>query len=97
MHLVYDIDLETSCDRRILHLLLDIPDILNTVVGCRIYLNYIYGSACCYGFAGLAFIAGTAVMLRSVRTVDCSCKYFGSRGFACPSCTTKEIGMTYPV
>ena len=94
MYLIYYIYLIFSLCRRILHLLLYISYIVNTVISRGIYLKYVYGTALKDMGAGCTFVAG--ITLRRTLTVYRSRKYLCNRGLSCSSCTTKEIGMAYP-
>ena len=60
MHLVDDKDPVFSGGRRVLHLLLDISDVVDAVIRCRIDLLHVHGALREYGPAGCADTAGVA-------------------------------------
>ncbi len=94
MHLIDDIDPVFPLRRRILNLLSDIADIFNAVVGSRINLHYVHGSARKNRTAGCALIAGTAVY--GMLTVDCTGIDLCNTGLSRTSCSAEQIGMADP-
>ena len=61
MHLIDDVDPVCSLSRRILNLLTNLTDVLNTIVRCRINFHHIHGTSRCNGLAGRAFVAWASV------------------------------------
>ena len=95
MHLVNDINLITPFCRRILYLINDIPDIADTIVGCRINLDHIHRGLAVDLLTHCTLVAWTSIHRRL--TVDCLCHDLCNRGLTGTSCTAKQIGMTDPV
>ena len=97
VHLVDYVYLKPPRYRRIFHLVADIADVVNAVIGCRVDLEHIHRAPGIDRPADFAFIAGIASELGCMRTVYRAGKDLGRRCLAGSPCTTKEIGMTYPV
>ena len=95
MHLVDDIDFISALCRTVCHLLTDLPDIVNTVIGGRIDLDHIHGRAGRYGPACLTFPAGASV--HRVLTVHRLRKYLRHGRLACSPCPAEKICMSDPV
>ena len=95
MNLVYDINLIFPCRRRIGNLFHNLSDIVHTIIGCSINLDYIHGCSCGNGLTGLTFSARTSI--HRVLTVHRLGKDLGNSGLTCSSCSTEQVGMTDPV
>ena len=91
MNLVNNINLVFSLCRRIGNLIHNFPDIVHTVVGGRINLDYVHARPCANSPADSAFPAGAAVCRGFA--VHCFCKNFGNGSLTRTSCAAKQIGM----
>jgi 1,2-phenylacetyl-CoA epoxidase PaaB subunit len=87
MNLVNDVDFVFSLGRAVFHFLTDLTNVIHTIVGCRIDLNYIHGIARCDCFAGRTFPTGTAI--HRMFAVDRLCKNLGDRRLTGSSGSTK--------
>jgi len=92
--LVYDIDLFSGSGRGIYDLVPYGAYIVDTVVGGSVYLKYIHTVAGQYLQAYFAFVARFSVM--RLQAVDCTGKYMGHCGLACPPGTAEKISMGDP-
>ena len=70
---------------------MNLTDIVNTVVGCRINLDHIHGSLLIDRTAHSTFIAGTAI--DRMFAIHCLGKNLGNGSLTGSSCTAKQIGM----
>ena len=92
MDLINDVDFIFPLCRGIGHFLPDLTDMVHTIVGRRIYLNDIHGTAGCNGFAGSTFPAGTAVLW--LLTINRFGKDLRNRRLAGSSGAAEQIGMS---
>ena len=92
MHLVDDIDFIPALCRTVRHLLTDLSDIIDTVVGGRVDLDHIHGRAGRYGPARLTFPAGASV--HRMLTVHRFGKYLCHCRLAGSPCPAEQIGMS---
>ena len=92
MHLVDDVNLIFSLCRGVGHLIHNFPDVVHTVVGCRVDFNHVHAGARCDGAAASALPTGRAV--HRMLTVDGFRKNFRYGCLSCPSCSAEQIGVT---
>ena len=92
MHLVNNVNLVFPFRRGIGHLVTDLPDIINAVIGRSVNLYHIHGGAGVDGAAGSTFIARISV--HRMLTVHRSCKNFGDTGLSRSSCPAEQVGVT---
>ena len=92
MHLINDIHLILSLCRTVYYLFPDLTNVIYTIVGSCINLNYVHGSSGRNRFAHLAFPTRTSVYW--VLAVYCFGKYFCHCRLTGSSCSTKKIGMS---
>ena len=91
MHLVHDIHPLTNLGRGIDRIVPQIPDVVHAVIGCGIDFQHIHTGPGINGPAGLALIAGVAVI--RVQTVDRLCQNFGAAGLARAPGACKKVSM----
>ena len=70
-----------------------IPDVIHTIVGCRIDFQDIHTGAVINGLTGAAAIAGIAIV--RVEAVYRLGQNLGAGGFACTPGAGKQIGMAH--
>ena len=92
MHLVDDVNLIFSLCRRVGHLIHNFPDVVHTVVGCRVDFNHVHAGARRDGAAASALPTGRAV--HRMLTVDGFRKNFRYGCLSCSSCSAEQIGMS---
>ena len=95
MHLVYDIYHVFPVRGSILHSLIDLTDILYTVIGSGIDLQYIHGRSGSDPPAAFTFAAGTA--FHRMFAVHGLGQKLGHGGLSRTSGSTEQIGMSDPV
>ena len=95
MHLVDNVNLKPSLGGAVSHLIPDLTDIVDTVVGCRVDLDDIGGDPCLDCLAGRTFVTGTSV--HRMFTVHGFCQNFGNRSLTCPACSAEQVSMSEPV
>ena len=91
MHFVYDIHAVLYGGRRIISLLAEISDIVNTVILRGVYFDDVQNRAVVYTAAGGTFSARIAV--HGIFTVNRFCENFGTGGFARSARTGEKIGV----
>ena len=95
VHLVDNVHLVFSFGGGVSHLLDNVPDIGDAVVGSGVNLYYIHGRALGDPAAGFTLSAGTAV--HGMLAVDGSCKNFRHRRLSRSPGSGKKVGMSDPV
>ena len=93
VHLIDDEDLVSPYLWRYLHLLDELPDVLDRVVAGCVQFVYVHGALLVEGAAALAFAAGISVALR-VQAVNGLGKNPGTSGFTYSTRPAEEIGMS---
>ena len=91
MDLVDDINLVGRLTRRIAHLVPQVTDFLDPVVGGRVNLNDVAQLAGRNGLAKFTLVAGIAICL--MRAVDRLGQNLSSRGLPCPPWPGEQIGV----
>ena len=91
MDLVDDINLVGRLTRRIAHLVPQVTDFLDPVVGGRVNLNDVAQLAGRNGLAKFTLVAGIAICL--MWAVDCLGQNFGCRGLPCSPWPGEQIGV----
>lgn len=91
MHLVYNINLELTLDRRIRNLVYDFPNIVNAVVGSGVNFYHIDARSGRNGLAAPARSAGAAI--HGVFTVDGLGKQLGDCRLAGSPRACEKIGV----
>ena len=89
MDLVYDIYLIFTFRGRIFYFFTYFSDIVDTVVGCGVYFDYVYASALICRPAELTFVTWLSVV--GIKTVYGLGKYFRRRSFSCSPCAAKKV------
>src|SRR5699024_7906628 len=92
MNLVDNVHLILSAGGTVSHLLADLTDIIDAVVGSGVDLYHIHGRARLDGAARLTFIARTAVF--RMLTVDCLCEDLRHCGLSGSSRSAEEVRMS---
>ena len=93
MHLIDDVHTLFHLAGRINSIVPQVPDIVDTIVGGRIDLQHIHAGARIDGPAGLADIAGVAVM--GIQTVDRLGKDLGAAGLARTPRAREQVRMAH--
>ena len=94
MHLIDNIDLVPSFCRGIGYLIPYLTNIVHTIIGGRINLYHIHGSACRNRTAGCTFSTGISVYW--LLTVYCLCKNLGNGSLSGSSGAAEQISVAYP-
>jgi hypothetical protein len=87
MNLIDNVYFVFSFGRTVFHFLTDLTDIVHAIVGRRIDLDHIHGTARRNRFTGRTF--PTRAAIHRMLTVDCFCKNFCDRRFTGSSCSAK--------
>lgn len=96
MHLIDDEDAVFATLRGRLHLVGDVADVVDTIVGGGVEFNDIHGGASVDGFAIIAFATCLAVGGR-VKAIDCLGEDSGAGSFADAAGPTEEVGLSESV
>ena len=91
MDLVDDINLVGRLTRRIAHLVPQVTDFLDPVVGGRVNLNDVAQLAGRNGLAKFTLVAGIAICL--MWAIDCLGQNFGRRSLPCSPWPGEQIGV----
>ena len=95
VHLVDNVNLVFSLSGGVGHLLDNIPDVGDAVVGSGVYLNHVHGRAPGDPAAGFTLSAGTAV--HGMLAVDGTGKNFRHGRLSRSTGSGKKVGMSDPV
>ena len=95
MHLIDDIDLIPAFGGRKCDLVPDLPYIVDSIVGSRVYLYHVHGTLFIHSAAHITFVAGTSI--HRMLAVDCLGKYLGNRSLARSPCPAEKVGVPDPV
>ena len=95
VNLVDNVYLIVSFSRTIGHLLTDLTDIVNAVIGRCIDLDHVHGGASLYRLTHVTFTTGTSIY--RMLAVYCFCQYFCNGSLTGSSGAAKQIRVTNTV
>ena len=95
MNLVDDIDLIPALRRAVRNFLPNLPNIVHTIVRCRVNLYDIHGSSSLNSPAGLTLIAWTSV--HGMLAIHRLSQYLSHCCLSCAACSAKQVRMSNSV